>query len=134
MISINTEINASIEKVWDSWTNPVHVMNWNFASDDWCCPKAVNTLKIGDGFNYTMSSKDGSMSFDFYGTYTEVIPEKLLLITLGDSRKVEVHFVANGDKTEIIESFEPEKENSEELQKTGWQSILDNFKKYTESI
>jgi uncharacterized protein YndB with AHSA1/START domain len=133
MITVKTTINASLEKVWDFWTKPEHVINWNFASDDWHCPKAENNLKIGEKFCYTMAAKNGEMSFDFEGEYTEIETHKLIKYKLEDDRRIIIQFEQNQDLVTIIESFDPENENSLELQQNGWQAILDNFKKYIES-
>lgn len=132
-ITISSMINASINKVWECWTNPEHIKNWNFATSDWHCPDATNDLKKGGEFHYRMAAKDNSMSFDFWGTYQEIIFEKLIEIILGDGRKVKVAFEVFGDSVVVTEIFEPEQENPIELQQSGWQMILDNFKKYTEN-
>lgn len=132
-ITIEVSLNLPIEKVWDAWTKPEHITNWNFASEDWHCPRAENDVRTGGKFSSRMEAKDGSMGFDFAGTYDEVIEHELITYTLGD-RKVRVTFVPLGFATLVREEFEPENENSLELQKNGWQSILDNFKKYAESL
>lgn len=107
-------------------------MQWCQASDDWHAPRAENDLKTGGKFSTTMAAKDGSFSFDFGGVYDEVTEHKLIKYTMGDGRKVSVVFNAQGNATEVIETFEPESTNPEEMQRGGWQAILDNFKKYTE--
>lgn len=132
MITVKTTVTTSIEKTWDFWTNPEHITKWNNASDDWHCPKAMNDLKTGGKFNFTMAAKDNSMSFDFEGTYTNVIEFKLIEYTIVDGRKVKISFEETQNGIEIIESFEPETMNPEDLQRQGWQSIIDNFKKYAE--
>ena len=132
MITVKTTVTTSIEKTWDFWTNPEHITKWNNASDDWHCPKAMNDLKTGGKFNFTMAAKDNSMSFDFEGTYTNVIEFKLIEYTIVDGRKVKILFEETQNGIEIIESFEPETMNPEDLQRQGWQSIIDNFKKYAE--
>lgn len=132
MITVKTIINAPILKVWEYWTKPEHIKNWNFASDDWHCPKAVNNLKIGGKFIYTMASKDGEMSFDFSGNYINLKEFSLIEYALIDGRKVIILFEVQDNNVVITESFDPENENLEELQKNGWQNILNNFKKYTE--
>ncbi|GEC78721.1 SRPBCC family protein [Flavobacterium aquatile] len=132
MITVKTTVTASIEKAWDFWTNPKHITKWNNASDDWHCPKALNDLKTGGKFSFTMAAKDNSMSFDFEGTYTNVIEFKLIEYTIVDGRKVKISFEETQNGIEIIESFEPETMNPENLQRQGWQSIIDNFKKYAE--
>jgi uncharacterized protein YndB with AHSA1/START domain len=133
MITVKTSVKASLEKAWDYWTKPEHVMNWNFASNDWHCPKAENNLKVGEKFSYTMAAKNGEMSFDFEGEYTEIETHKLIKYKLEDDRKIIVQFEQNQDNVTITESFDPENENSLELQQNGWQAILDNYKKYIES-
>lgn len=133
MITVTTTVTAPIKKVWACWTKSEHITNWNFASDDWHCPDAKNNLIVGGEFHYLMSAKDGAMSFDFWGTYENIQLEKQLDITLGDGRKMSVSFEETANGTLVTEKFEPESQNSIELQQTGWQMILDNFKKYTES-
>ncbi len=131
-IKVETTVNAGIEKVWSYWTLPEHVMNWNFASDEWHCPKAKNDLRNGGKFCYTMASKDGKSSFDFEGFYDEVIVNKKIAYTLGDGRQVTIEFENEDGMTKITETFDPENINSEELQRNGWQSILNNFRKLAE--
>ncbi len=132
-ISVETSINAPIEKVWEFWTEPEHIMNWNFASDDWECPQAMNDLRVCGTFSATMAAKDKSASFDFAGTYTHIEEGSIIEYTITDGRKVKVIFESISDtETKITEIFDPESENSEEMQRSGWQAILDNFKKYTE--
>lgn len=132
-ITVKTKINASIDQVWESWTNPKHVMHWNFASEDWCCPAATNDLTVGSEFHYTMAAKDNSVSFDFWGTYQEILMHQTIEIILGDSRKMTVTFESTNYGVIVTEIFEPESENPVELQQAGWQLILDNFKKYVEA-
>ena len=129
---IQTEIKSNIKLVWDCFTLPEHIVQWNFASSDWQCPKAENDLKTGGKFSYRMEAKDGSFGFDFWGIYDEIIPYEKIAYTLGDNRKVEILFQVEDGKVIVIEDFETEKANSEELQRQGWQAILDNFKKHTE--
>ena len=131
-ITVEVNVDAGIEKVWDYWTLPEHIEHWNFASDDWECPFAENDLMPGGAFSYKMAAKDGSMEFQFEGIYDEVIPHELIQYTLGDGRKVRVEFQSKGKTTHVIETFEPEEVNTLELQRTGWQAILDNFRKYLE--
>ncbi len=110
-------------------------MRWNFASDDWCCPRAENDLQIGGVFNYRMEAKDGSVGFDFSGTYTGVEKEKRINYVMAgaDARAVSIEFEERDNGCSVRETFEAENENSLELQKMGWQSILDNFKKHVEA-
>lgn len=133
-LSITATINAPIDKVWKAWNDPEHIKQWNFASDDWCAPKAENDLRVDGSFSYRMESRDGKMGFDFGGKYTEVEEHEKIVYVLDDKRKVKITFSADGDKTNIVEVFEAENENSLELQKSGWQAILNNFKKYAETI
>ncbi len=133
MITVQTIVPTSIEKAWKLWTQPEHITQWNNASDDWHCPKATNDLKVGGTFSFTMASKDGQMSFDFEGTYTNVITLSVIEYAIIDGRKVIIHFEKTEHGIQITESFEPENVHSEELQRDGWQAILNNFKKYSES-
>jgi uncharacterized protein YndB with AHSA1/START domain len=132
--TIETTINASTQKVWDMWTLPEHIMGWAFASDEWTCPRAENDIRKDGRFLTRMETKDGSEGFDFTGVYTEVTPLSSISYTMDDGRTVSVLFgkVSEGE-TKVIETFEMESENSEELQRAGWESILNNFKKYVES-
>lgn len=132
-ITVETEVNAPVEKVWEFWTRPEHITQWCFASDDWEAPSAENDVRVDGRFKIRMSAKNGSAGFDFGGTYTAV--EKYTLIEYvidGDGRKVSVHFTAKPNGVKISETFEMEHENSEELQRGGWQAILDNFRNYVE--
>jgi uncharacterized protein YndB with AHSA1/START domain len=133
-ITVEALINAPLETVWQCWTQPKHIVNWNNASDDWHTTEATNDLKIGGKFSSIMAAKDGSFSFDFWGIYDAVEIHKLLAYTLGDGRDVTISFSQNGNQTVLTEVFEPEDENTIELQKGGWQAILDNFKKYVETL
>ncbi|MFY7965908.1 MAG: SRPBCC family protein [Chitinophagaceae bacterium] len=133
MITVTTTVNTELEKVWNFFTNPQHIKNWNNASPDWHTPSAENDLQVGGEFNYTMAAKDGSFSFDFCGTYTVVIPLKEISYVLSDGRTVIIKFEQTKEGISIIESFDPENENSLELQQMGWQAILNNFKSYVEA-
>ena len=133
-ITVQNTIEAPIEIVWEYWTNPEHVKNWNFASNDWHCPSASNELKVGGEFHYIMAAKDGSVEFDFCGTFTNIITYQSIQIFLEDGREVNLQFKKEGDDTKLIETFEPEEVNSLELQKQGWQAILNNFKFYVEQV
>lgn len=132
-MTVENTIKSTVSKVWELWTTPGHIMNWYNASDEWHTPKAENDLKTGGKFLSRMEAKDGSFGFDFEGTYDKVITNELIEYTLGDGRKVKVNFLAIGNETKVSETFEPENENSIELQRQGWQAILDNFKKYAEA-
>ncbi|HTI60881.1 SRPBCC family protein [Mucilaginibacter sp.] len=133
LVTIEAVVNAPVEKVWELWNNPKHVTQWNHASDDWHSPSAENDLRPGGTFSYRMEAKDGSFGFDFAGTYDDVTPNKRLAYTIGDGRKVEVVFDGAGNSTKITSTFEAENQNPVEMQRGGWQAILDNFKKYAES-
>lgn len=133
MITIQATVKASLEKVWKFWNEPEHITKWAFASPEWHTPKAENDLKVGGKFTTTMAAKDGSMSFDFWGEYTLVKENEAINYTMGDGRKAEITFKETPNGVEIIESFEPESQNPEEMQKGGWQAILNNFKTYAES-
>lgn len=132
VITIETTVNAPIEKVWDLWTKPEHITRWCQASDDWHAPSAENDLRTGGKFSTTMAAKDGSVSFDFGGVYDNVISNEVIDYTLGDGRKVSIRFKQEEEGVHITESFEAETTHPEEMQRDGWQAILDNFKKYTE--
>jgi uncharacterized protein YndB with AHSA1/START domain len=131
-IIIETKINAPVEKVWSCWTHPEHITKWCQASDDWYAPYADNDLRVNGKFNTTMAARDGSASFEFEGIYTDVLLFKLLSYTLHDGRKVTISFSGMDRITKVVETFEPENMNSAELQRDGWQSILNNFKRYVE--
>ncbi len=131
-ITIETIVKSDIENVWKAWTSPEALMEWNHASDDWECPQAENDLRVGGKFSATMAAKDGSMSFDFGGTYTEILEHEVIASVLGDGRHVEVVFTPLPDGVLVTEKFEAETENSREMQQAGWQAILDNFKAYVE--
>ncbi|MEO7311764.1 MAG: SRPBCC family protein [Chitinophagaceae bacterium] len=133
VITVATTVNAPVAKVWDYWTKPEHIMKWNSASDDWHTPKAANDLRPGGSFSARMEAKDGSFGFDFGGIYDVVTEHEYITYTLGDTRRVEITFSTEGDATEVVESFEAEGSNPIEMQQFGWQSIMDNFKKYTET-
>ena len=132
-ITIEAVINAPVDKTWDYYTGPAHIMQWNQACPDWHCPSATNDLRPGGKFSSTMAAKDGSFSFDFAGTYNRIAEYELITYTIGDGRKVQVYFKAEGDSTTITEIFEAENIHSPELQQQGWQAILNNFKRYAET-
>jgi len=132
LVTVLAKVDAPLDLVWKYWTTPEDIVKWNFASDDWHSPRAVNDLRTGGKFNYRMESKDGSQGFDFEGVYDKVILKEKIEYTMGDERKVSVLFSKINGKTKITESFEPEAQNSIELQHDGWQAILYNFKRYAE--
>lgn len=133
MIIVQTKIQAPIAIIWDLWTKPEHIIQWNAASEDWHTPYAENDLKVGGKFKSTMASKDGAMSFDFVGTYDVILDKKLIAYTIEDGRSVMVVFDELEDGFEVREYFEPESVHPEELQYQGWLSILENFKRYVEN-
>ena len=132
-ITIESTVKAPVEKVWKLWNGPEHITKWANASDDWHTPFAENDLREGGKFLSRMEAKDGSMGFDFGGVYDKVKQNELIEYTIGDGRKVIVHFTGNGNETKVVETFEAEETNPIEMQRGGWQAILNNFKKYAES-
>ena len=132
-ITVKTVVKAPVEKVWACWSEPKHITSWCQASDDWHAPYADNDLRKGGKFKTTMAAKDGSVSFDFEGVYTRVEQYKLIEYEMADDRKVNITFFGNGNETEVVESFEAENTHPLDVQRAGWQSILDNFKTYTET-
>lgn len=131
-ITIEAIVNAPIEKVWEFWTKPEHITKWCFASDDWHAPSSSSDLKVGGKLSTRMEAKDGSFGFDFWGIYTEIKPNEKLAITMGDERKWDTHFSKVEGGVKIVEEFEAENMNPIEMQKGGWQAILNNFKTYAE--
>jgi uncharacterized protein YndB with AHSA1/START domain len=132
-ISIETEVKATSAQVWDAWVTPEDITSWNFAIDEWCCPSAELNLEVGGVFKYRMAAKDGSMAFDFEGTFIKIIPQNAIHFALGDNRVVTVEFIETASGVRVVETFDAEDEHSAEMQKQGWQSILNNFKKHVES-
>ncbi len=132
-INIEAMVNAPLAKVWDYWNKPEHITQWNAAHESWQCPSAKNDLRIGGKLESRMEAKDGSFGFDFEATYDEVADKKRIAYTIADGRKVVTDFSEAGGKTVIKTEFEAESENPPEMQRSGWQAILDNFKKYTET-
>jgi uncharacterized protein YndB with AHSA1/START domain len=132
-ITVQSTINAPVEKVWNFWSLPEHITQWCAASDDWHAPKAENDVTVGGKFSTRMEAKDGSFGFDFGGVYDDVKKNELIEYTMGDGRKVVVTFSGSGNETKVVETFDAENTHSIEMQQGGWQAILDNFKKYTET-
>jgi len=132
-IKIEATVAAPLQKVWEAWTKPEHITKWNFASDDWQCPWAKNDLRVGGKYAARMEAKDGSFGFEFEAIYDEVVDQKKITYTMGDGRKATTDFENLGGKTKVTTVFDAETQNSEEMQKGGWQAILNNFKKYAES-
>lgn len=132
-ITVTATINAPVEKVWNYWTLPEHITQWYNASDDWHAPHAENDLQTGGKFTTRMEAKDGSFGFDFNGIYDEIKTNELISYTIEGGRKVSITFSENGNETIVTETFEAENENPIDMQRAGWQAILDNFKKYVEA-
>lgn len=133
-ITIATEIAAPVNQVWTAYNSPRHIVKWNCASPDWHSPWAKNELEPGGSFSYRMEAKDGSMGFDFEGVFQRVEPNEFLSYVMGDGREAEIVFEDKGKTTGVTVTFDAEQMNSEEMQREGWQSILDNFKKYVEGF
>ena len=131
-LKVETVINAALPKVWECWVDPDHIVQWNHASDDWHSPSAENDLRIGGHFKAVMAAKDGSVSFDFGGVYTNIITHQLIEYTMSDGRKVKVTFEQLGYDVKVVELFDAENTHSQEQQINGWQAILDNFKIHVE--
>ena len=132
-ITIKAVIQAPIDLVWKMWTTPEDIKKWNYASDDWHCPYVVNDLRVGGSFTSRMEAKVGSAGFDFTGVYDKVKINEVIGYTMEDGRKVSTQFIAMDSTTEVIETFEAENANPIEMQRGGWQTILDNFKKLVEN-
>ncbi len=132
-ITVENTVNAPVEKVWKYWNGPEHITKWCTATPEWHTPRSQNDLRVGGTFSSRMEAKDGSMGFDFAGVYDEVKPNEYIEYTMGDGRKVWIKFSGKGNETKVVETFEAESENPVEMQKGGWQAILDSFKNYVES-
>lgn len=133
-VSIEVNIKAPINIVWDAWNNPEHVVRWNHASEDWHSPSATNQFYVNGKFVYRMEAKDGSFGFDFSGTYLEIHEFRLVVTKLDDNRMVRTEFIESDDNVKVVETFEIEGDNSIELQRQGWLAILTNFKHYVEQL
>ena len=132
-ITISASVDAPLERVWSSYTEPQHITGWNIASDDWCCPSAENDLRIGGTYNARMEAKDGSFGFDFEAVYDEVDDRKSLGMRLSDGRQVRTTFEETDGVVQVTTVFDSDSENPIDMQRDGWQAILDNFKWYAES-
>jgi uncharacterized protein YndB with AHSA1/START domain len=132
-ITITATINADIKKAWDYYTLPEHITKWNFADPSWQCPFASNDMRVNGKYLARMEAKDGSFGFDFEAIYEAVINGEMFTYTMPNGRQITVVFKKNDNQTEVIITFDPETENPIEMQKNGWQAILNNFKKYTET-
>lgn len=132
-ISIETHVNVPIHRCWQLWTRPIHIMRWNHASEDWTTTWVENDVMLGGRFLWRMEARDGSEGFDFSGVYDEIRPQELITARLDDGRNIRITFRSEGDSVHITEVFEPEVQNPEEMQREGWQAILDNFRKFAEA-
>jgi len=131
-IKVEATVGAPTDKVWEFWNEPEHIVNWTFAADDWCCPSASNDLRIGGTYSARMEAKDGSFGFDFEAVYDEVIPRKRIAYTMADGRQATTSFQPMENGTKITTVFDAENQNPVEMQREGWQAILENFKRYVE--
>lgn len=133
-ITIEANINSNLDTTWNSWTKPEHITKWNFADESWHCPSATNDLKVGGKYSARMEAKDGSFGFDFVATYDQIENQSKIVYTMEDGRQVETLFIAGENGVHVTSIFDAEEQNPVEMQKQGWQSILNNFKKYTETL
>ena len=132
-ITVESTVKAPVEKVWKYWNGPEHITKWAYATPEWHTPRAENDLRVGGSFTSRMEAKDGSMGFDFAGVYDDVKPNEFISYTMADGRRVSIKFSGKGNETRVVETFEAESENPVEMQRGGWQAILDNFKNYVEA-
>ncbi|WP_300489806.1 SRPBCC family protein [Flavobacterium sp.] len=132
-ITINATILADKNKVWNYYTQPEHITQWNFADPSWHCPKASNDMQVGGTYSARMEARDGSFGFEFEATYDEISDGEHFSYTMPDGRQVTVTFHENDTATDLVIAFDPENQNPIEMQQSGWQAILNNFKKYAES-
>ena len=132
-IKVDVLVDAPLAKAWDCWTSPDHITRWYAASDDWHTPRATNDVKVGGGFSFRMEARNKSAGFDFQGRYTLVSPRQHLHCLLADGRNLDIRFLPEGNRVRVEEEFEAETTNSAELQRQGWQAILNSFKKHVEA-
>ena len=132
-ITVETVVNADLNRVWDAWNNPTDIKQWNSAQDDWHTTRSSVDLREGGKFLSRMEAKDGSEGFDFEGTYTRIVPRKDIEYQMSDGRQVKVEFVERAEGVLVKETFDAETENPPELQRTGWQAILENFRRHVEA-
>src|SRR5690606_5683257 len=131
-IAIDATVAAPLADVWEAFTTPAAITQWNYASDDWCCPHAEADLRVGGIYNARMEAKDGSFGFDFAAIYEEVTPESAVTLALADGRKARTTFEPLQGGVKVTTVFDAEGVNPVEMQRNGWQAILDNFKNYVE--
>ncbi len=132
-ITVETVVKAKLNEVWDAWNTPADIKQWNTAQDDWHTTRSTVDLREGGNFLTRMEAKDGSEGFDFEGTFTRVVAQKAIEYRMSDGRKVKVEFIERTDGVLVKEAFDPETQNTPELQRTGWQAILDNFGRHVEA-
>lgn len=132
-ITVETLIDAPVERVWEAYSTPEDIIQWNFASDDWCCPSAEADLKVGGAYKARMEAKDGSVGFDFEAVYDEVDPQKALTMAMSDGRKARTTFESVNGKTKVTTTFDAEDQNPIDMQRDGWQAILNSFKRNVEA-
>ncbi|HRG02154.1 MAG TPA: SRPBCC domain-containing protein [Bacteroidia bacterium] len=134
VITIEAIVNKPIGIVWECWTKPEHITKWCFASDDWHAPSSTSDFKVGGKISTRMEAKDGSFGFDFWGIYNDIKTNEKVGVVLGDDRKWDTYFSVVDGSVKVVEEFEAESQNPIEMQQAGWQMILNNFKKYVESL
>lgn len=133
-IHIETLVDGPMDVVWKCYTSPEDIVKWNTASEDWHTTKSENNLVVGGRFLSRMEAKDGQFGFDFSGVYDRILAFERIDYTLDDQRKVSVHFTGKGKQTAVSIDFDAEKTNPLDMQKLGWQSILDNFNRYVSAL
>lgn len=134
VLKVSAEVEVPVEKAWELFNTPEHIVNWNAASPDWHTPRANNDLRTGGSFSYRMEARDGSFGFDFAGEYTEVVPMTSFAYKMEDGRTARVEFLPIQSGTRVITQFDAENSNPLEMQQNGWQAILDNFRRYAENL
>jgi uncharacterized protein YndB with AHSA1/START domain len=132
IIHVEALIHADLDHVWDCWTNPAHIVQWNFAHPSWCCPRASNDVRAGGAFSWRMEARDGSAGFDFSGKYIKTEPQRQLVVTLDDDRSLDIQFQVVPNGVLVSEDFEAENQNPVDMQRAGWQAILNQFKAHCE--
>jgi uncharacterized protein YndB with AHSA1/START domain len=132
-ITVEATIAAPLAAVWHAWNTPADIVRWNAALDDWHCPAATVDLREGGRFSSRMEARDGSIGFDFEGTYTKVVPQAVIEYEMSDGRRVSIAFAERGGKTSVLQTFDAEGEHSMEEQRGGWQAILDRFARHVEA-